>query len=148
MRRPESPIPTFAAHRISSAIPPCAYSFPLLPKPRANTKPARLTESQNRMRCVRLLERRNLLGRQRQRKSRHGVLEVVRFARANNRSRDKRLAEHPGQRGLCKRNASFFGDLAQAVDNFAVSFFGLRVQGLAKLVGFRSLGGFRLPGTR
>ena len=55
---------------------------------------------------------------------------------------NRRFAEHPGKRYLSAGNATLLCDLAQAVDDFAVGFFGLRVQAFPELVGFVALGAF------
>src|ERR1019366_6192618 len=64
-----------------------------------------------------------------------------------NNGRSHRLAEHPGESKLRAGNATLFCDLTQAVQNFTVSFFALRVHALPELVRFVAFGGFVLPWT-
>src|ERR1039457_62417 len=64
-----------------------------------------------------------------------------------NNGRSHRLAEHPGESKLRAGNATLFCDLTQAVHNFTVSFFALRVHALPELVRFVAFGVFTLPRT-
>src|ERR1035441_3583535 len=64
-----------------------------------------------------------------------------------NNGRSHRLAEHPGESKMRAGNATLFCDLTQAVHNFTVSFFALRVHALPELVRFVAFGVFTLPRT-
>src|SRR5208337_2280840 len=76
----------------------------------------------------------------------YGVLKMMRLGCANN-GRGDRLAEQPGESQLRAGNATLFCDLTQAVHNFTVSFFALRVHALPELVRFVTSGVFALPRT-
>src|ERR1035441_3547075 len=73
---------------------------------------------------------------------------MMRLGCANNRRGDRWLAEQPCECNLRKRNPTIASDLHQAVHNFAVSIFGLRVHLVPKLVGLIAFGAFTLPGAR
>jgi hypothetical protein len=85
------------------------------------------------MRSIRLFQGSHLLWTQPQRESRDGVRKMLRLRSADDWRRDPRFAEHPGKRNLSSRKAAFLGYLSHPVDNFAVNFFGLRVQALSEL---------------
>src|ERR1017187_5189565 len=104
------------------------------------------TEAQDRVRRIRLLERSNLFRRQAQRQRCYGVLKMMWLGCANN-GRSHRLAEPPSESKLRAGNATLFCDLTQAVHNFTVSFFALRVHALPELVRFVAFGVFVLPWT-
>src|ERR1039458_4885889 len=104
------------------------------------------TEAQDRVRRIRLLERSNLFRCQAQRQRCYGVLKMMWLGCANN-GRSHRLAKQPGESKLRAGNATLFCDLTQAVHNFTVSLFRLRVQALSELVGFVAFCMFALPGT-
>src|ERR1035437_8322278 len=67
---------------------------------------------------------------------------------ANNRRGDSRLAEQPSECNLRKRDPTLASDLHQAVHNFAVCIFGLRVHLVPELFGLIAFGAFTLPGAR
>ena len=123
---------------------PRAYHNPHEPKPTDLDS----TESHDRMWRVGFLERRNLLRLQAQRERCHSLLEVVWFGGADDGRGDGRLPEHPGKRQRSAGNATLFCHLTQAIYDFAVNCFRLRIQALAEPVGLEALGLFCLPGTR
>src|ERR1035437_1875839 len=67
---------------------------------------------------------------------------------ANNRRGDSWLAEQPGECNLRKRDPTLASNLHQAVHNYAVNIFGLRVHLVPELVGLIAFGAFTLPGAR
>lgn len=78
--------------------------------------------------------------RQPERKCGDSIPKMVWLGRSDNTSGDCRLAEHPRKRHLSARNAPLFRHLDQGIDDFTVSSFRLRVQGLAELVSLKALG--------
>ena len=82
------------------------------------TVPRRLElDARDWVRDVRLLESRDLLVAQRQRLGREGVLHVLELGGADDRRRDARLVQEPGERDLRGRDPSFRGDLGDSLDN-------------------------------
>src|ERR1035437_2755394 len=79
---------------------------------------------------------------------RHSVFKMMRLGCANNGRGDGSLTEQPRERHLRKRDATLTRNLHQAVHNFAVCIFGLRVHLVPELVGLIAFGAFTLPGAR
>jgi len=84
-----------------------------------------LLEADHRVRDVRFLQCRDLLGGQLHIDGSDRIVELMQLGGANDRCGDDRLRQEPSKRNLCAWDAAGFGHLGDAVGDFPVGFFGL-----------------------
>src|SRR3954453_15917246 len=98
------------------------------------------------MRHIRLLQGSDLLRGKLQRKGGHGIVEVVWFARADDRCSYDWLGEDPRERDLRAGNAPLCRDLRDALDDLAVCILCSRVEDLADFISLHPVAA-RIPVT-